>query len=91
MCNLYAGLTLFGLRNVGGVLTGPNSQVEFSESAALLFGTICAAVDPVAVSILHTVSILRLDIGHSIVKLLVIEYHHLFTLLVSSLLGPCCI
>ena len=37
---------------MGGVLTGPNSQVEFSESAALLFGTICAAVDPVAVSLL---------------------------------------
>lgn len=39
---------------MGAVLTGSNSQVEFSESAALLFGTICAAVDPVAVS--HSVA-----------------------------------
>ena len=56
---LYAGLTLLGLSNVGVVLTGPNSQVQFTESAALLFGTICAAVDPVAVSILCTVSTLH--------------------------------
>ena len=69
---LYAGLTLFGLRNAGAVLTGPNSQVEFSESAALLFGTICAAVDPVAVSILYTVSTLC--------------HHDLFTLLASTML-----
>ena len=58
LCLLYAGLTLFGLKNVGVVLTGSNSQVEFSESAALLFGTICAAVDPVAVSILCIASTL---------------------------------
>lgn len=66
---MYAGLTLFGLRNVGGVLTGPNSQVEFSVSAALLFGTICAAVDPVAVSLLHVYRflILQLGLGNSIV------------------------
>lgn len=46
---IYPGMTLYGLSGVA-VLTGPNSQVEFTVSSALLFGTICAAVDPVAVS-----------------------------------------
>lgn len=44
-------MTLFGLRNVEVVLTGAAKDVNFSVSSALLFGTICAAVDPVAVSI----------------------------------------
>ena len=36
---------------MGALLTGPDLQgVEFGPPAALLFGTICSAVDPVAVS-----------------------------------------
>ena len=47
---LILGLTLFGLRQVGVLLTGSNDIVNFTVSSALLFGTICSAVDPVAVS-----------------------------------------
>ena len=32
------------------MLTGSSAGVKFTVSSALLFGTICAAVDPVAVS-----------------------------------------
>lgn len=51
---MLLGLTLFGLNEVGVVLAGSNKDVNFTISAALLFGTICAAVDPVAVSMLCT-------------------------------------
>ena len=51
------GLTLFGLRGGGVLLTGSAQNVKFTESSALLFGTICAAVDPVAVSLLHHTSL----------------------------------
>ena len=48
---LPSGMTLFALHRGGAVLTGENLQgVDFTISSALLFGTICAAVDPVAVS-----------------------------------------
>lgn len=50
---LVAGLTLYGLKNAGVVLTGPGlEEAIFSVSSALLFGTICSAVDPVAVSVI---------------------------------------
>ncbi len=44
----HTGLVLFGLYEAGALLVG--MDVEFTVSAALLFGTIVAAVDPVAVS-----------------------------------------
>ena len=47
-----AGFILFGLFH-GGVLLNFDTSgepIQFTISAALLFGTICAAVDPVAVS-----------------------------------------
>ena len=47
-----AGFILFGLFR-GGVLLNFDTSgepIHFTISAALLFGTICAAVDPVAVS-----------------------------------------
>ena len=52
-CNyLYIGGTLYALSiSRTTILTGNLlSQSEFTISSALLFGTICAAVDPVAVS-----------------------------------------
>ena len=48
---VYVGLCLFGLFHAGIVLTGSASDVNFTLSSALLFGTICAAVDPVAVGV----------------------------------------
>ena len=45
---ICVGVCLFGLFHAGALLTG--SDVDFTISSALLFGTICAAVDPVAVS-----------------------------------------
>ena len=49
---LCTGLCLYGLFEAGLLLTGTESVagVNFTLSSALLFGTICAAVDPVAVS-----------------------------------------
>ncbi len=44
-------MTLFGLRQAGALLTEPSVQTAiFDLPVALLFGTICSAVDPVAVS-----------------------------------------
>jgi len=46
--NAFAlGFTLYGLYQAGTLLVGLN--VQFTIPSALLFGTICAAVDPVAV------------------------------------------
>ncbi len=44
----HTGLLLFGLFKAGALLV--DEDYEFNASAALLFGTIVAAVDPVAVS-----------------------------------------
>lgn len=49
-CTCTVGLTVYGLRGINVLLTGAAQSVNFTVSAALLFGTICAAVDPVAVS-----------------------------------------
>ena len=48
LCSNSLGFTLYGLFQAGMLLGGLN--VNFTISSALLFGTICAAVDPVAVS-----------------------------------------
>ena len=48
--SLLSGVTLFALFQSGGILTADNlSDAKFTISSAFLFGTICAAVDPVAV------------------------------------------
>ncbi len=45
------GMTLYGLHQIGGILQEESvANAIFGPSAALLFGTICSAVDPVAVS-----------------------------------------
>ncbi len=45
-------MTLYGLYNVGAILQEESlANVIFQPPVALLFGTICSAVDPVAVSI----------------------------------------
>ncbi len=52
VCCLFvvAGLTLFALSENNLALTGPDfTDKHFSVFTAFLFGTICAAVDPVAV------------------------------------------
>ena len=49
VCVVCVGACLFGLFHAGALLAG--TDVDFTISSALLFGTICAAVDPVAVSL----------------------------------------